>query len=316
MAQLSSNSQQTAGIEGGGTQSATLHLIRDTGAYATMLVRALRELKWRRERKEKDKDKEQPEKDDQQVSKVDIRQEDNRPLLSGQSQAQIEGVEQKRLAPGKDEPDGYPPGPLSAEEVGISSKDRLTIKIQVGDYCLEDSYANLPNRFDDTPAQQQGAIATAMRGGIPEQEVSITVQDEFGNQSEFFADTEQNRGWSVSDSPSENLSTHDIEQDLRRQKAPGAQKVKSTMQKLKPEGGPDMFRGQNLTVLTDGDEVIVVDQNTGIVQDAERLDQIGNLGEQAVRKSALEAAGSFGIKGGAAKGIASSKAQKQRELTP
>ena len=166
------------------------------------------------------------------------------------------------------------------------------------------------------PMQKQQAIADALSGGIPEQTVSIKVKDEFDNQSEFFADTEQNRGWAISNNPSENLSTQDIQEDLQRQKSSGAQKIKSTMQKLKPEGGPDMFRGQSLTVLTDGDEVIVVDRSTGIIRDAERLDQIGNLGEQAVRKSALEAAGSFGITGSAAKGIAPPKIQKQRELTP
>ena len=49
MAQLSSNSQRTAGIEGGGTQSATLQLIREIGSYATMLARAQRELNWKHE---------------------------------------------------------------------------------------------------------------------------------------------------------------------------------------------------------------------------------------------------------------------------
>ena len=314
MVQVSSNSQRTAGIEGGGTQSATLHLIRETGAYATMLVRAIREIKWRRDKEEKDK--EQPEEDNPQVSKVDIRQENDQPLIDGRSQAQIEGAEQRKLTPGSDDPDGRSPGPLSAEEIGISSKDKLTITIQTGDYRLEDSYTDLPKRFDEIPAQEQQAIATAMSGGTPDREVSITVEDEFGNQSEFLADAEQNRGWIVSDDPSENLSTDDIEKDLQQQKLPSIQKVKRTMQQLKPEGGPDMFRGRNLTVLTDGDEVIVVDPGTGIIRDAERLDEIGNLGEQAVRKSALEAAGSFGIKGGAAKGIASPRTQKQRELTP
>ncbi|KPQ33314.1 MAG: hypothetical protein HLUCCA11_18955 [Phormidesmis priestleyi Ana] len=314
MVQVSSNSQRTAGIEGGGTQSSTLHLIREAGAYATMLVRAIRELKWRREKEEKDK--EQPDENNPQISKVDIRQESDQLLISERSQAQIEGTRQRKLTPGPDEPDGRSPGPLSAEEVGISDKGKLTIVIQAGDYRLEDSYTNLPSRFDEIPAQAQQAIATAMRGGTPDREVSITVEDEFGNRSEFFADAEQNRGWMVSDDPAENLSADDIEEALQQQKLPGIQKVKSTMQKLKPEGGPDMFRGQNLTVLTDGDEVIVVDISTGIIRDAERLDEIGNLGEQAVRKSALEAAGSFGIKGDAAKGIASPRTQKQRELTP
>ena len=315
MAQLSSNSQRTAGIESGGTQSATLQLLRETSAYATMLVRALRELE--RRQKEKDKDKEeQSEQDSKQSNQLSIRQEDDRPQLGGRSHAQVEGTEQRRLTPGEDEPDDPSYKPLSAEEVGISRKDKLSADIHVGDYRIKGSYAELSDRWHDIPVQQQQAIATALAGDIPEQEVSIKVKDEFDNQSEFFADTAGNQGWKVSNNPAENLSTHDIEQDLQRQKSSGAQKIKRTMQSLKPEGGPDLFRGQNLTVLTDGDEVIVVDVSSGIIRDVDRLDEIGNRGEQAVQDSAIEAAGAFGIKGGAAQGIPASKAQKQRELTP
>ena len=240
-------------------------------------------------------------------ARVSIRQEDDPPPT------QIEGTEQSRLVAG---PDEEALGPLPAKTVGISHKDKLAIEVQVGDYRLQGSYASLKASFDDMSIEKQQAIVIALSGDMPEQTVSITVKDEFDNQTEFFANTEQNTGWQISDNPSENLSTQDIEEDLQRQKSSGIQKIKSTMQTLKPEGGPDLFRGQSLTVLTDGDEVIVVDRSTGIIRDAERLDQIGNLGEQAVRKSALEAAGSFGIKGSAAKGIAPPKAQKQRELTP
>ena len=314
MAQLSSNSQRTAGIEGSGTQSSTLQLVRETGSYATLLARAFRELNWKHEKRKlrwlrKEKDPTQSKQDNLQISKVSIQQEDNRP-------AQIEGVEQRKLAPGKDESDEPAPGPLSAKEVGISSKDKLTIEIQVGNDRLESSYLSLSDRFDELTTLQQQAIATALAGELPEQSVSIKFKDEFGNQSEFFANTEENKGWKVSDNPAENLSTHDIEQDLQRQKISGMQKIKHTMQTLKPEGGPDIFRGSSLIVLTDGDEVIVVDYNSGIIRDAERLDKIGNLGEEAVRDAAVEVAGTFGIKGGAAKGIAPPKAQKQRELTP
>ncbi|MEL7338593.1 MAG: hypothetical protein AAFN70_20565, partial [Planctomycetota bacterium] len=79
--------------------------------------------------------------------------------IGGRSQAQIEGAEQRKLTPGSDDPTGRLPGPLSAEEVGISSKDKLTITIQAGNYRLEDSYTNLPKRFDEIPAQEQQAIA-------------------------------------------------------------------------------------------------------------------------------------------------------------
>ena len=102
MVQLSSNSQRTAGIESGGTQSGTLHLVREAGAYATMLVRALKELQWRREQKERGQA--QLEESEAQVSKVDIRQESDRLLVEGRSPAQLEGVEQQKLAPGPDEP--------------------------------------------------------------------------------------------------------------------------------------------------------------------------------------------------------------------
>ena len=317
MAQLSSNSQRTAGIEGGGTQSATLQIIREAGAYATMLARALRELNHQHEKRRLkwqlgEGNKEEP----FQVSSVHIQQENDQPLLNQQVQGQIEGTEQKRLTPGADGLDGRSLEPLSPKEVAISRKERLTIEIQVGNYRLEDSYLNLPKRFDKMPTSHEQALTTAMSGGIPEQDVYIRVRDEFDNQSEFFAGTQQNKGWKVSDDPSEDLSAHDIEQDLQRQKMLGVQKIRGTMEKLKPEGGPDMFRGRSLVVLTDGDEVIVIDKNTGIIRDAERLEQIGELGEQAVRQSALEAAGSFGIKGSAAKGIAAPRTQKQRELTP
>ena len=313
MAQLSSNSQRTAGIEGGGTQSALLHLIRDTSAYATMLARALRELKWKHQKRtlkglhRLKRSAESQQVQPPAVSKVSIRQENDPPLT------RIKGAEQQRLAAG---PDEESLGPLPDKTVGISHKDNLAIEIQVGDYRAQGSYTSLKSSFNDMPIEKQRAIATALSGDIPEQTVSIKVKDEFDNQTEFFADTQQNTGWKISNNPSENLSTKDIEEDLQRQKSPGVQKIKSTMQRLKPEGGPDLFRGKSLTVLTDGDEVIVVDRNTGIIRDAERLDQIGNSGEQAVRKSALEAAASFGIKGSAAKGIAPPRTQKQRELTP
>ena len=315
MAQLSSNSQRTAGIEGGGTQSATLQLLREISAYATMLARAIRELKWRRERKERNKE-EQSEQGSKQSDRLSIRQEDDQPQLGGRSPAQIEGTKQRRLTPGKDGLDEPSPEPLSAEEVGISSKDKLTADIRVGGYRIEGSYAELSDRWHEIPEPQQQAIATALAGGIPEQEVSIKVTDKFGNQSEFFANAKENKGWTISDNTTENLSAYDIEQDLQRQKTPGIQKIKSTMRQLKPEGGPDLFRGQNLTVLTDGDEVIVVDVSSGIIRDVDRLDQIGELGQQAVQDSAIEAAGAFGIKGGAAQGVAAPKVQKQRELTP
>ncbi|MFK8185207.1 MAG: hypothetical protein AB8B99_17685 [Phormidesmis sp.] len=313
MAQLSSNSQGTLGIESGGTQSALLHLVRDAGAYAIMLARALRELEWRRARPVKQAQIEQS--DEPRASKVDIRQENDPFLLKEKSAAQLAGTEQKKLAPG---PEGEQSSmlPLTPEDIGISPKKNLMVEIQIGNYYLKDSYPKLPQYFDKMPIPQRQALEIAMTGGTPPENVSIRVKDEFGNQAEFLADKEINSGWIVPDELSKTMSTQAIKQDLQRNKAAGVQKIRNTMRALKPEGGPDMFRGQSLTVLTDGDEVIVVDQHTGIIRDAERLDKIGNLGEQAVREAAREAAGAFGVAGGAGQGITQPNKQKQRELTP
>ena len=206
MVQVSSNSQRTAGIEGSGTQSAILHIIRDIGAYAVMHVRAHKELNWKHEKRTLKgldwlkRNAQSKQADTPEDSKVSIQQEGNPP------QAQIEGAEQKRLAAG---PDEEAPGPLPAKSVGISHKDKLSIEIQVGDYRSQGSYTSLRSSFDDMPIQKQQAIATALSGDIPEQTVSIKVKDEFDNQTEFFANAEQNTGWKISDNPSENLSTQD-----------------------------------------------------------------------------------------------------------
>lgn len=301
MAQLSANSQGTAGIESGGTQSALMHLVRDAGTWALLIAQILKKLRQAAQQKESEEKENKP-----QQSKENANQ-----TLNGDktSQPQIEGTEQKRLMPGKE---GEPAG----DNINIASRDTLTIAVSVGDTRIEDSYANWPQRFNELSLSERQAISTAMTGGTPQQEVSISVKDTQGAVTHFSADAEKNNGWTVSDNPAENLSAQAVEEDLQRQKTTGVEKIKNAMRTMKPEGGPDVFQGASLTVFTDGDEVIVVDNKSGIIRDAERLDKIGEVGEQAVRQSAKEAAGAFGVKGSAAKGISRPKIKKQRELTP
>ena len=329
MAQLSHNSQGTAGLEDSGTRAALLQFIHQAGAYATLLARALRELEWRREMGCSQKQPLATDTPESQPVKVSITQEEiAAPALPGRSQPLLKGAERLPTPVLSNSPQPRLEGaecevlrlpylePLAPEVVAVSKKEDLMITLQVGGYRVEGKYAGLGKRFNDIPLMQQQAVAIAATGGTPAEPVYIKVKDPYGNKSHLFANAEANNGWTVADSPIQAISPQQIDNDLQRQNTSGMRKLKGIMRELKPEGGPDMFRGRSLTVLTDGDEVIVVDVNSGIVRDVERLDKLGDIGLHAVREAAREAAGAFGIKGSAAQGVASQpRTRKQRELT-
>lgn len=313
MAQLSSNSQGTLGVEGSGTQSSLLSVLNAI-SYIGLMTAAIKnqdkdDNRGKRQLSDKTVD---PATEDNTgfISDTDIEiiEEDQR-LLAGSEQAQIEGREQKRLKPSPDrEDDRIAP---------ISRKENLTVAVQVGDYRIKDSYRNLPDRLEEMPEHKKQALCAAISGNLPSENVSIQVQDEFARQSQFSADTEENRGWQIVSEPSVQLSAQDMQQELTRQQSSGAQKIKETMKELSPDGGPHIFSGQTLVVYSDSDEVIVVDKERGIVRDAVRLETIGNQGQAAVRDATREAAAAFGVSGSAAKGVAHrTKRPKQRQLTP
>ncbi len=329
MAQLSSNSQGTIGVDGSGTQSSLLSVLSSI-SYIGLMTAAIKN-------QDNDNNKGKRQLSDQTVSQADgdnagsvsgtdveIIEEDQRLLtgseqvqiegreqvqIEGREQVQIEGREQKRLKPSPDRENG--------RIAPISRKENLTVVVQVGDYYIKDSYQNLPNRLEEMPEHKKQALGAAMAGNLPSENVSIQVQDEFGRQSQFSANTEENQGWQAVGEPSGQLSAQDMQQELTRQQSSGARKIKETMQELSPDGGPHIFSGQSLVVYSDSDEVIVVDKEHGIVRDVVRLETIGNQGQAAVRDATREAAAAFGVSGSAAKGIAPrTKTQKQRQLAP
>lgn len=323
MAQLSSNSQGTVGVDGSGTHSSLLSVLNAV-SYIGLMTAVIKN-------QDEDRSKNRRPLSDQTVDpageenidsvlNTDIRQiEADQPRLTGSNRAQIEGREQKRL---RQAPDGEGmSSALSLTTTGriapISRKEHLAVVVQVGDYCIKDSYQNLPSHFEKMPDDKRQALDAAMAGNFPSQDVSIQVQDEFGRQSQFFASTESNQGWQIVGEPSGQLSAQDMQQELIRQRSPGAQKIKQTMNELSLDDGPHIFSGQTLVVYSDSDEVIVIDKERGIVRDAVRLETIGNQGQQAVREATREAAAAFDVSGSAAKGIAPrTKTPKQRQLTP
>lgn len=313
MAQLSSNSQGTIGVDGSGTQSSLLSVLNSI-SYIGLMTAAIKNQDKdnnRGKRQLSDKTVNQADEDDAgsglEVNVEIIEKEPH--LLTGSEQAQIEGREQKRLKPSPDKENG--------RIAPISRKESLTVVVQVGDYCIEDSYQNLPDRLEEMPEHKKQALGAAISGNLPSENVSIQVQDQFGGQSQFSADAERNQGWQTVSEPSVQLSAQDMQQELTRQQSSGAQKIKETMKELSPDGGPHIFSGQTLVVYSDSDEVIVVDKERGIVRDAVRLEIIGNQGQEALRDATREAAAAFGVSGSAAKGIAPrTKTQKQRQLAP
>ena len=312
MAQLSSNSQGTVGVDGSGTQSSLLSVLNAVSyiGLMTAVIKNQDEDKHKNRRQLSDKTVDPAgEENIDSVPNTDIRQiEEDRHRLTGSEQTQIKGREQKRL---KRSPDGE--GSIAP----ISRKEHLAVVVQVGDYCIKDSYQNLPKHFEEMPERKKQALGAAMVGGLPSENVSIQVQDEFGRQSQFFASTERNQGWQIIGEPSGQISAQDMQQELSQQQSSGVQKIKETMKELSPDGEPHIFSGQTLVVYSDSDEVIVVDKERGIVRDAVRLETIGNQGQQAVRDAAREAAAAFRVSGSAAKGVAPrTKPPKQRQLTP
>lgn len=314
MAQLSSNSQGTIGIEGNATASSISDVLKIISYMALIAVAIAKKLNDKEPRHRPDKVEE---KNEDSLSETELGAEDNRQSrLTGdnQTQTQIEGRDQKRLKPS--------PEHSSSEEAiagkggAISRKENLAVSIQIGDHHIEDKYENLPSRFENLTEQKKQALVIAMAGGLPSESVSIKVRDEFGRKSEFSANNEKNNGWQTSGESSKHLSAQAVQQEVARQRTTGTQKIKETMKELSSDGGPHVFSGQNLVIYSDADEVVVVDKNSGIIRDVERLETIGNQGQQAVRESAREAAASFSINGSAAKGIASRvKSQKQRQIT-
>ena len=312
MAQLSSNSQGTLGVEGSGTQSSLLSVLNAI-SYIGLMTAAIKN-----QDKENDKNKNKlpnktvdpaTEDNSEPISNTNVEIVEEQRLLTGSKQAQIEGREQGRLNPSPDKENG--------KIAPISRKENLTVVVQVGDYRIEDRYQNLPDRLEEMPGHKKQALCAAISGNLPSENVSIRVQDEFSRQSQFSADTEENRGWQTISEPSVQLSAQDMQQELTRQQSSGAQKIKETMKELSPDGEPHIFSGQTLVVYSDSDEVIVVDKERGIVRDAVRLETIGNQGQAAVRDATREAAAAFGVSGSEAKGVAPRiKQPKQRQLTP
>ena len=323
MAQLSSNSQGTVGVDGSGTQSSLLSVLNAVSyiGLMTAVIKNQDEDKNKNRRQLSDKTVDPADEENiDSVPDIDIRQiEEDQYRLAGSEQAQIEGREQNRLRQTPDEEDRSSSSRLTATGriAPISRKERLAVVVQVGDYCMKDSYQNLPKHLEEMPEGKKQALCAAISGNLPSENVSIQVQDEFGRQSQFSANTEENQGWQTVSEPSVQISAQDMQQELTRQQSSGAQKIKQTMKELSPDGGPHIFSGQSLVVYSDSDEVIVVDKERGIVRDAVRLETIGNQGQQAVRDAAREAAAAFRVSGSAAKGIAPrTKPPKQRQLTP
>lgn len=323
MAQLSSNSQGTLGIDGGGTQSSLMSILNAVG-YMGLMTTAIKEAN-KNKGKEKDDDSEDSNNADtgeghnsqEEPSDVEVewRYEDQN-RIEGRTQESLTGRDPRRLKPSP--PSGQKGEPLTEREaIGISAKEDLTVAIQVGNHYIEDKYSNLPVRFSEMSREEKQTLEIAMTGGVPSKDVSIKVEDEFGRQSKFSANREENEGWQVIGEPSEHLSARAMQHELSRQQGSGPRKIKEVMKEISSEDGPQIFSEGNLVIFTDSDEVVVFDKERGIVRDVDRLDTIGNQGQQAVREAAREAAGKFRISDAASKGIGStSKAHKQRQLTP
>ena len=325
MAQLSANSQGTLGIDGGGTQSSLMSVLNAVG-YMGLMTTAIKEAnKDKGDDNDKGDDKEDSnntqsdggDNPQEKASDVDVEWNHNtQNSLEGSNPDKLSGQNPKRLKPS---PPGKQQGTTITENKGteISRKENLSVAVQIGSYRIADKYSNLPSHFNEIPQEQKQSLGIAMSGGIPSEEVSIEIEDEFGRKSEFSADTESNNGWRVIGEPSEDLSAQAMQEELLRQQSAGPQKIKKTMNEISAEDGPQMFSGSSLVIFTDSDEVVVYDKKTGVVRDAVRLDTIGNQGEQAVQEAAREAAGAFRVGNSASKGIpTTSKPQKQRQLTP
>ena len=186
MAQLSSNSQGTVGVDGSGTQSSLLSVLNAV-SYIGLMTAVIKNQdedrnKNRRQLSDKTVDPANEENIDS-VPDIDIRQiEEDQYRLAGSEQAQIEGREQKRLRQAPDGEDVSSSSRLTATDriAPISRKEHLAVVVQVGDYCIKDSYQNLPKHFEEMPEEKKQALGAAMSGNLPSENVSIQVQDEFG----------------------------------------------------------------------------------------------------------------------------------------
>lgn len=273
----------SGGSDGGTTQSSlsrasdqvaqdTSYLIAlSTLAIAIMYMRITKLLQEKIDELQADKDSSEPPEDNSHINGYEVE-------FESEATKSINGTDQDLLPPG---PDSTNDSAAVRDAVNSIVREDLVVKVKIGDTVIKERSSHILRRMEALNFNDRKALAIAMEGGKPDQEVSITVEDDTGQNIEFKANSNENSGWTVPSKQSTTVVPQDeVIEESNRQNTSSNRSIKAVMNEAKPEDDTFVVHGNSYSVLVTPEAVLVFDKN-GLVRESVEIDIVSKKVESA-----------------------------------
>ena len=310
---INSTGTTLSGGDGSGTQSGIIAILQDIKNFRRNKGIKNSIDKLVNKKKEGEKEDSSSESDDP----IDVEfEEDQQNRLS-------KSEEHQRLSPVSKEQHSFPLSrrQLRKSEDSIEDREPILLDVQIGNLHIQEHYTEFDQLTDKLDLEQQEALNTALSGGLPDREVSISASTQDSESIRFIATPEANIGWHIEGTEFVELTADEIEKQLDIQDSQAVYDIKAVMHETFDGDGPHIVSGPNFTVAMDDDTVFVFESETGRMVDVVEID---NISQEVVKASQVvngqtrneqvrEALADFE---GAAIATAPTPSNKQRELLP